>query len=129
MDRRSKASELLHDNYEFGQVSRIEEPEETLRQSIAEEDKALDAIEAKLKQQFPEFIALAHPEPLTIVDVQAQLQEDEALVLFKDFEAWANIIPEEAFIWVVTKTDSRWVRSALGTEFTQAASGVFALRP
>ena len=116
LDRRSKASELLHDNYEFGQVSRIEEPEETLRQSIAEEDKALDAIEAKLKQQFPEFIALAHPEPLTIVDVQAQLQEDEALVLFKDFEAWANIIPEEAFIWVVTKTDSRWVRSALGTE-------------
>ena len=80
LDRRSKASKLLHDNYEFGQVSRIEEPEEALRQSIAEEDKALDAIEAKLKEQFPEFIALAHPEPLSIVDVQAQLHEDEALV-------------------------------------------------
>ena len=36
--------------------------------------------------------------------------------MFKDFEAWANIVPEETFIWVVTKTDSRWVRSALGTK-------------
>ena len=116
LDRRSEASKLFHDNYEFGQVSRIAEPEDALKQVIAEEDKALDAIEAKLKEQFPEFIALTYPEPLSIVEVQAQLGEDEALVMFKDFEAWANIVPEETFIWVVTKTDSRWVRSPLGTK-------------
>jgi CHAT domain-containing protein/tetratricopeptide (TPR) repeat protein len=116
LDRRSNASKLLHDNYEFGQISRIDEPEETLRQLVAEEDKELDAVEAKLREQFPEFIALPHPEPVPIVEVQAQLREDEALVMFKDFEEWANIIPEETFIWIVTKTDSRWVRSALGTK-------------
>ncbi len=116
LDRRTDAFKLLHENYELGQISRIDEPEDALRQVIAEQDKALDETETKLKEQFPEFIALAHPEPLAISDVQAQLREGEALVMFKDFEAWANIIPEETFIWVVTKTDSRWVRSALGTK-------------
>ena len=116
LDRRSQASKLFHDSYEFGQVSRIAEPEAHTQAGDSEEDKALDAIEAKLKERFPEFIALANPEPLSIIDVQAQLGEDEALVMFKDFEAWANIVPEETFIWVVTKTDSRWVRSALGAK-------------
>ena len=36
--------------------------------------------------------------------------------MFKDFKAWASIIPEETFVWIVTKTDSRWVRSAFGTK-------------
>ncbi len=47
--------------------------------------------------------------------MQAQLAADEALVLFLDTPAWKPT-PEETFIWVVTKTDSRWLRSALGTQ-------------
>ncbi len=39
---------------------------------------------------------------------------DEALVLFLDTPEWKPT-PEETFIWVVTKTDMRWVRSELGT--------------
>ena len=38
---------------------------------------------------------------------------DEALVLFLDTPEWQPT-PEETFIWVVTKTDMRWVRSELG---------------
>jgi CHAT domain-containing protein len=36
------------------------------------------------------------------------------LVLFLDTPA-RKVAPEETFIWVVTKTDARWVRSDLGT--------------
>lgn len=40
---------------------------------------------------------------------------DEALLLFLDTPDWAST-PEETFIWVVTKTEMRWVRSDLGEE-------------
>ena len=116
LDRRNATYNLVHENFDFGQVSRIHEPEDELRRSLADDDKALDAIEAKLKSDFPGFIALAHPEPLSIPEVQAQLGSGEALVVFQDFDAWSNILAEETFIWVVTKTDSRWVRSDLGTK-------------
>jgi hypothetical protein len=38
--------------------------------------------------------------------------------LFLDTPVW-DPTPEETFIWVVTKTDSRWVRSELGTPSLQ----------
>jgi hypothetical protein len=46
--------------------------------------------------------------------VQALLRRDEALVLFLDTREWQPT-PEETFIWVVTKTAMRWVRSEIGT--------------
>ena len=48
-------------------------------------------------------------------EVQAQLGAGEALVLFLDTQEW-KAAPEETFIWVVTKTEVRWLRSNLGTE-------------
>jgi hypothetical protein len=42
------------------------------------------------------------------LEVQALLGANEALVLFLD-------VPEETFVWVVTTTDLRWVRSRAGT--------------
>ena len=54
------------------------------------------------------------PKPLSIVDVQSQLRHGEALVLFLDTPEWKPT-PEETFIWVVTKTDRRWVKSDIGT--------------
>ena len=117
LGRRKSIDKLLKDNYSGGQVSRIEESEESLRTSLAnEEDKALDAIEARLKTEFPDYAALARPEPLNIADVQGQLGANEALVLFLDMDKWASVTGEETFIWAITKTESRWVRSELGTE-------------
>ena len=51
---------------------------------------------------------------MSVAEVQAQLGADEALVLFLDTPEWRPL-PEETFIWVVTKSDVRWVRSDLGT--------------
>lgn len=78
-------------------------------------DKRLAEIDARFAKEFPEYAALVGPKPLSIEAVQSQVRSDEALVLFLDTPEFKRT-PEETFIWVVTNTDSRWVRSDLGTE-------------
>ena len=71
--------------------------------------RALPRSTSSWRSDFPDYAALVSPEPLSVEDVQAQLGADEALVLFLDTPEWKPT-PEETFIWVVTKTDMRWVR-------------------
>jgi CHAT domain-containing protein/tetratricopeptide (TPR) repeat protein len=82
---------------------------------LAAIDDRIATIDKRLAKDFPDYAALASPAPVPIEDVQAQLGADEALVLFLDTAAWKPA-PEETFIWVVTKTNAKWVRSELGTE-------------
>jgi CHAT domain-containing protein/tetratricopeptide (TPR) repeat protein len=81
---------------------------------LAEIDRRIAGIDSVLAEKFPDYATLASPSPLSVGDVQAQLSADEALVLFLDTPK-ADPTPEETFIWVVTKSDMRWVRSELGT--------------
>ena len=81
---------------------------------LADIDTRIAEIDARLAAEFPDYAALASPEPLSVEVAQAQLRVDEALVLFLDTHAW-DPTPQETFMWVVTKTDARWVRSDLGT--------------
>lgn len=85
----------------------------------------ITAIDARLKSEFPDYAALSNPEPLSITQVQADLRPDEAFVLFLDTSKWDHL-PEETFIWAVTKTEARWVRTDLGT--TSLTADVAALR-
>jgi CHAT domain-containing protein len=77
-------------------------------------DTRIAAIDKRLVAEFPDYAALAAPQSLSVEEVQADLRPDEALVLFLGTSE-AKPTPEETFIWVVTKTDMRWVRSDLGT--------------
>ena len=77
-------------------------------------DKRISEIDQQLKAAFPDYAALASPAALSAADAQALLGPDEALVLFLDTPEWKPT-PEETFIWVVTKLETRWVRSDLGT--------------
>jgi CHAT domain-containing protein/Tfp pilus assembly protein PilF len=77
-------------------------------------DARIAEIDKRLKADFPDYAALASPVPLVVEDVQAQLDGDEALVLFLDTHD-EKPLPEETFIWVITKSGARWVRSELGT--------------
>jgi CHAT domain-containing protein len=81
-------------------------------------DKRLAVIDKRLAVDFPDYASLISPAPLAIEETQALLGADEALVLFLDTEA-LKPVPEETFIWVVTKMERRWVRSALGTKALQ----------
>jgi CHAT domain-containing protein/tetratricopeptide (TPR) repeat protein len=96
-------------------------PNKRNRDAEAENIARLGAIDARiagidqdLAAKFPDYAALASPLPLSVEDVQKQLGADEALVLFLDTPQ-VKPTPEETFIWVVTKTDMRWVRSEIGT--------------
>lgn len=82
---------------------------------IAAIDMRIASIDEHLAAEFPNYAALARPAPLSVEEVQSQLGADEALALFLDTAAWEPT-PGETFIWVVTKTDMRWVRSDLGSE-------------
>jgi CHAT domain-containing protein/tetratricopeptide (TPR) repeat protein len=81
---------------------------------LAAIDTRIAEVDKRLAVEFPDYATLARPTPLSVTDVQAQLGADEALVLFLDTPEWRPTL-EETFIWVVTKTDMRWVRSDLGT--------------
>jgi CHAT domain-containing protein/tetratricopeptide (TPR) repeat protein len=65
----------------------------------------IDAIE----KSFPDYANLVDPKPLSASTAQSLLQPDEALVMV------AEGYEEETLIWVVTKSEVRWVRSELGT--------------
>src|SRR5208337_510857 len=104
-------------NAALGQESAKRNP-----QAEAENGARLAAIDARIKEidkelaaKFPNYAVLTGPAPLAAEEVQAQLGADEALVLFLETEE-GEATPEETFIWVVTKTELRWVRSSLGTE-------------
>jgi tetratricopeptide (TPR) repeat protein len=89
--------------------------EKSLADRLAAIKVRLGEINEHLVKVFPHYAALASPAPASVAEVQAQLRSDEALVLFLDTAQWGPL-PEEAFVWVVTRSDVRWVRSELGTE-------------
>jgi CHAT domain-containing protein/tetratricopeptide (TPR) repeat protein len=85
----------------------------------------LAAIDQQLTREFPNYTALASPAPVSIAEVQAQLSDDEALVLFRDTPE-RQPQSDETFVWAVTKSDVRWVRSELSA--TEITREVMALR-
>ena len=89
--------------------------ENSLADRLAAIDTRLAEIDRRLAQDFPDYTALARPTPVSVEGVQAQLGADEALVLFLDTDDGSKPLPAETFIWVVTKSGVRWVRSDLGT--------------
>src|SRR5262245_7892166 len=99
--------------------------EGALSARLADIDARIIEIDKQLAREFPEFTSLAAPEPLDIADVQRLLGEREALLLILDTQAWAPSA-EETLVWVVTKTNSRWVTTDLGTN--QLNERVAALR-
>lgn len=76
-------------------------------------DERIAEIDARLQTKFPNYAALANPEPLALAEVQRLLGPDEALVMILATDDWRNL-PEASFIWAVTKNESRWVRSDIG---------------
>ena len=100
--------------------------EKAITDRLATIDARMVEIDRRLAKEFPDYAALAHSSSVSIREVQADLAEDEALVLFLDTDDRFPSSPEETFIWVVTKLDVRWVRSALGT--AGLAREVLALR-
>jgi CHAT domain-containing protein/tetratricopeptide (TPR) repeat protein len=91
--------------------------EKGLSDRLAAIDARLNEIDAQLAKDFPDYAALASPKPISVAEVQTILRDEEALVLFLDTGSnWEPQLPEETFVWVVTRTDMRWLRSELGSK-------------
>jgi CHAT domain-containing protein/Tfp pilus assembly protein PilF len=107
--------ELLR-NAALGQeaAKRIAGVEAENNAQMAAIDTRIAAIDRRLKADFPDYAGLASPEPHSVEEVQAQLGANEVLVLFLSTPDWQPGLAE-TFIWVVTKSEVRWVRSNLGS--------------
>jgi CHAT domain-containing protein/tetratricopeptide (TPR) repeat protein len=101
-------------------TERRPDAEKELSERLADLDKRVAAIDRRLDESFPAYSSLTRPIPLSVVEVQAQLGADEALVLFRDTPEWRwkgqQSLSEETFIGVVTKSEVYWVRSERGTD-------------
>ena len=56
---------------------------------------------SKILKRFPDYVALANPQPLTLQETQDLLADDEAVVAF-------NIGEKKSYAWVVTRTAADW---------------------
>jgi CHAT domain-containing protein/tetratricopeptide (TPR) repeat protein len=89
--------------------------EKKLADRLAAIDARLGAIDRRLGEDYPDYAVLATPSPMGMAEVQSALGDDEALVLFVDTDDRFPNLPEETFVWIVTKSQARWHRSDLGT--------------
>ena len=87
--------------------------EKALSDRLVAINASLAEISRRLSEEFPEYAALASPTAATVADVQALLGVDEGLVLFLDTPEWPLV--DESFVWVLTKSNGRWVRLKIGT--------------
>jgi CHAT domain-containing protein/tetratricopeptide (TPR) repeat protein len=100
--------------------------EATVRSRIQEIDKRIKLLDQRLNEEFPGYVLLTNPEPLSIPAVQQLLTSNEALLKFLDVPAIASM-PERTFVWVITKSGPvRWYSLPLGSN--AVAAKVHALR-
>jgi formylglycine-generating enzyme required for sulfatase activity/CHAT domain-containing protein/tetratricopeptide (TPR) repeat protein len=92
----------------------------------------LTEIDGVLAKDFPDYAALANPDPLSVAETQAQLRADEALVALVDTPQLGmgltpdSDVPAETYVWVITKAGARWLKADLGGK--ALAQEVLALR-
>ena len=97
--------------------------EQEIRSRLIATDTRIAHIDRELASAFPEYAALVGQEPMSVQEVQANLGTDEALVMILVAPTWKRIA-EDTFVWVVTKSDVRWVRSDLGNQSLDARVAV-----
>src|SRR5262249_46521058 len=83
--------------------------------AIAKERHDLETVFAR---DFPDYVALSQPQPLTAKEIQPLLAEDEALVVV-DLRA-------KSYVWVVTNSETVW--KGIAVTVGQVAKTVSTLR-
>jgi tetratricopeptide (TPR) repeat protein/CHAT domain-containing protein len=92
---------------------------DALRKEMSEINGRLGAVTAQLARDFPDYLALSKPQPLTVEETQKLLRPGEALVF------WV-IGSDASYVFAVTREDFEWHSIKLGS--TQLAERIAALR-
>ena len=81
---------------------------DTIRQQIANAERRLDAAQAQLQKDYPNFAMLDHPQPSRVEEIQKLLGPDEALVFLLTGQ-------NESYVFSVTQGDFDWhtIRSGI----------------
>jgi CHAT domain-containing protein/Tfp pilus assembly protein PilF len=82
---------------------------DNIRKQMADTESRLATIAAQLQQQFPDYAALASPQPLKVEETQKLLGADEALVFFLTGD-------RESYVFAVTRDGFDWKVIALGAD-------------
>ena len=91
---------------------------DALRKQIAEIERRLNAIATRLDKEFPDYAAVAHPNPLTAEEVQKLLGADEALVFFQ-------VGRNESYVFALTREGFEWRTIPLGEKIMAAKVAAF----
>ena len=75
--------------------------EDQLRKRLDQINSERKSLSGIFAQRFPDYVALAKPEPLTLQETQRLLADDDAVVAF-------HIGDKSSYAWVVTKTEGFW---------------------
>jgi hypothetical protein len=79
-------------------AERKPDAEKGLSNRLAAIDGRLKEIDARFAKDFPEYASLSIPKPASVAEVQAQLRDGEALVLFLDTPEFQRTAPEVTFM-------------------------------
>ncbi len=85
-----------------------------------ETSAALDAVEARMAEEFPQYFELTRPRPLAVAETQALLNDDEAMLL-------VLVADDASYIWGLTRDRATWAR-AEGLADSALSTKVRALR-
>ena len=89
--------------------------EDQIRKRIDEIKLERDKLQDAFNQRFPDYVALAKPQPLTIEETQALLADDEALVTID--------LDVTSYVWVITKDRAEWKELLVSAENVSKAVG------
>lgn len=75
--------------------------EDQIRKRLAEIEAAQKVAAATLAREFPGYVALSKPAPLSLDETRALLSDDEAVVAF-------HVTEKKGYAWVITSTSAYW---------------------
>jgi CHAT domain-containing protein len=81
----------------------------SLRGESARARQSLDETSARIAREFPAYTELSNPAPLSVVQTQALLRSDEALVSFVS-------VDDESYVFAVTREGSVWQQIPSGNK-------------
>ena len=81
----------------------------TLRDALLLAEREVRDARSEVARSFPDYMALAEPQPLTRTETQRLLRADEALVAIL-------VGSEKSFVWAVTREGADWAQIDIGAE-------------
>jgi CHAT domain-containing protein len=92
--------------------------EQSIRDRITANAKERDDLGKLFAREFPDYVALSRPEPLTAKDIEPLLAADEALVVID--------LGAKSYVWAITRNAAQWKELAVTAD--DVSTSVAALR-